>query len=59
MTSKEEIEVCQIDDPLLCGLGLEYVHCSNITDELGENEDIRASSAAELVNSKEGLREVF
>jgi len=28
----------------------------NIIDELGENEDTRGSSAAELVNSKEGLR---
>jgi len=28
---------------------------SNIIDELGEDEDIRASLAAELVNSKRGI----
>jgi len=26
VTSKEEFEVCQIDDPLLYGLGLKQIH---------------------------------
>jgi len=57
MTSKEKTEVRQIGDHLLYELGL--TSSSSIIDELGGNEDTRASSAAELVNSREGMREVF